>query len=273
MKAPRPLNPTPTREVPLPNAPLARVIAQARFPAILSVRNPDKVAVFQEELREIYPHLNEEQVHAIELTESQTPNVRQGLIIWRLADAEQSPRWRVSLGVDFVSLETSDYKSRQDFLDRLRAVLTAVENAFKPSGAQRLGLRYIDRLTGEAAGAVADLIRPEVLGIIGPTDPRPLDLRDSIVLMMTEARFQGPDGNLIQGRWGILPSNTTYDPNILDPVAGTSWVLDLDMATQEPGPFSTDALVTTAKGFAESLYWLFRRMVTDEFLRFHGGKP
>ena len=272
MREVRPLNPTPVREVPLPNAPLARVIAQARFPAILSIRDPDKAAVFQEELREIYPHLNEEQVHAIELTESQTPNVRRGLI-WRLADSEQSPGWRVSLGVDFVSLETSDYKSRQDFLDRLRAVLTAVENVFRPSGAQRLGLRYIDLLTGEAAGDVADLIRPEVLGIMGSTEPRPLDLRDSIVLMMTEARFHGPDGSPIQGRWGMLPPNTTYDPNVLEPVAGTSWVLDLDMATLEPSPFSTDALVTTATGFAESLYWLFRQMVTDEFLRFHGGEP
>ena len=272
MKEPRPLHPTLVREVPLPVTPLARVIAQARFPIILSVRNPDKVAAFQEDLREIYPHLSEEQVHSIGLTASQMPNVRQGLI-WRLADSEQSPRWRVSLGEDFVSVETSDYDGRQDFLDRLRAVLAAVENAFKPAGAQRLGLRYIDRLTGEAAGRVTDLIRPEVLGIMGPTDPQSLDLRDSIVLMMTEARFHGPDGSPIQGRWGTLPPNTTYDPDVLEPVAGTSWVLDLDMATPGPCSFSPDDLLTTAKSFSESLYWLFRQMVTDEFLRFHGGEP
>lgn len=272
MREPRPLNPTPVHEVPLPNAPLERVIAQVRFPTILSIRDPDKVAVFQEEHREIYPHLDKEQVHSIELTASRTPNVSQGLI-WRLADSERSPRWRVSLGEDFASLETSDYDRRQDFLDRLRAVLTAVENTFRPASAQRLGIRYIDRLTGEAAGNVAGLIRPEVLGIMGSTDPRSLDLRDSITLMMTEARFHGPDGSPIQGRWGALPPNTTHDPDVLEPVAGTSWVLDLDMATPGPRPFSADDLAATAARFAESLYWLFRQMVTDEFLRFHGGEP
>lgn len=35
-------------EVPLPNAPLVSVIAQVRFPALLTVRNPDRVASFQE---------------------------------------------------------------------------------------------------------------------------------------------------------------------------------------------------------------------------------
>ena len=52
MREPRPLSPTPIAEVPLPRAPLARVIAQARFPPILAIRDPDKVAGVQEELRE-----------------------------------------------------------------------------------------------------------------------------------------------------------------------------------------------------------------------------
>ena len=45
MNEPTPLNPTWTPEVPLPRAPLARVIAQVRFPPILAIRDPDKVAV------------------------------------------------------------------------------------------------------------------------------------------------------------------------------------------------------------------------------------
>lgn len=272
MKEPRPLNPTPVREVPLPNAPLARVVAQARFPPILSIRNPDWAAAFQEELRETYPHLGKEQVHRIELNASQTPNVSQDLV-WRLADSEQGPRWRVSLGEGFVSLETSDYDSRQDFLDRLRVVLATVEDTFKPADAQRLGLRYISRLTDDATERVGELIRPEVLGIMDPACDSSPKLGDSIIFMMTETRFLGPDGRPIQGRWGALPPNTTYDPNTLEPVTGPSWVLDLDMATSAPSPFSTEDLLTTAGSFAESLYWLFRQMVTDEFLQFHGGEP
>ena len=268
----RPLNPMPTREVPLPRTPLARVIAQARFPSILAIRNPDKVAVLQETLRETYPNLSQDQVHSIELTGGQTPNVRQGLI-WRLADREKDASWRVSLGVDFVALETSSYDSRGDFLDRLRGVVSAVEQTFKPASASRLGLRYIDRLVDKAVERVGDLIHPEVLGIIRPPgNPRPA-LGESVIHMVTEAQFLAQDGSRIQGRWGQLPANATHDPDALEPVGNPSWVLDLDMFTTESQPFATEDLLTTTTTFAKCLYWLFRQMVTEEFLRFHGGEP
>ena len=236
MNQPQPLNPTPTLEVPLPRAPLARVIAQARFPPILAIRDPDKVAVLQEALREIYPNLSQDQVHSIELTGGQTPNVRQGLI-WRLSDGEKDARWRVSLGVDFVALETSSYDSRDDFLDRLRAVVSAVEHALKPASANRIGLRYIDRLVDEAVDHIGELVLPEVLGIIRPPgNPHPI-LGESVIHLMTEAQFLAQDGARVQGRWGQMPANATYDPDALEPVSKPSWVLDLDMFTTDSQPF------------------------------------
>ena len=272
MNKPRPLNPTSMPEVPLARAPLVRVIAQARFPPILAIRDPDKVAVLQEVLRETYPNLSQDQVQSIELTGGQTPNVRQGLI-WRLADREKDARWRVSLGVDFVALETSSYDSRVDFLDRLRAVVSAVEQAFKPASVTRLGLRYIDRLTDEAVDRIGELIDPEVLGIIRPPrNPHPA-LGESLIHLMTEAQFLAQDGARVQGRWGQLPKNATYDPNALEPVAKPSWVLDLDMYMTESLPFASEELLTTAMGFAKCIYWLFRQMVTEEFLKFYGGEP
>ena len=272
MTEPLPLNPTPTSEVPLPRAPLERVLAQARFPPILAIRDPDKVAVLQEALRETYPNLSQDQVHSIELSGGETPNIRQGLI-WRLADREKNPDWRVSLGVDFVALETSSYDSRDDFLGRLRAVLSAVEQAFKPASATRLGLRYIDRLTDEAVDRVDELIRPAVLGIIRPSEDPESVLGDSVIHLMTEAQFLVQDGARVQGRWGQLPAHATSDPHALEPVAKPSWVLDLDMFTTESQPFASEELLTTATGFAKCLYWLFRQMVTEEFLKFYGGEP
>ena len=271
MDEPRPLTPTPMPEIPLSQAPLTRVIAQVRFPPILAIRDPDKVAVLQEALRETYPNLSQDQVHSMELTGGQTPNIRQSSI-WRLADGEKNAPWRVSLGVDFVALETSSYESRDDFLDRLSAVTTAVEQAFKPASASRLGLRYIDRLTGEAVDRVGELILPEVLGIIRPLRNSHPALAESVIHLMTEAQFLAQDGARVQGRWGQLPKNATYDPDTLEPIAKPSWILDLDMFTTESQPFSSEELLTTATGFAKSLYWLFRKMVTEEFLRFYGGE-
>ncbi len=224
---------------------MERVIAQVRFPPILTIRDPDKVAVFQEALRETYPNLIQEPVHSIELGGGQTPTISQGLI-WRLADRERDPAWRVSLGVDFVALETSSYDSRGDFLKRLRTVLSTVDQGFKPASASRLGLRYIDRLTDDAVDRVRDLIHPGVIGILKPAgNPHP-ELAESVVHLMTESQFVAQDGARVQGRWGLLPANATYDRNSIKPVDNPSWVLDLDMFTTESQPFASEKLLPTS---------------------------
>ncbi len=271
MKEPRPLSLTSMPQVHLPRSPLARVIAQVRFPQILAIRDPDKVAALQEPLRPTYPILSQDQIHRIDLSGGESPSIQQGLI-WRLADREKDVQWRVSLGVDFVALETSAYRSREDFLSRLGTVVAMVEKAFNPASASRLGLRYIDRLSDEAFDCVTDLIRPEVLGLAQPPGDLPPALGESTLHLMTEAQFLAQDGARIQGRWGQLPKNATYDADALEPVAKPSWILDLDMFTGESLPFADEPLLTTARRFAECLYALFRQMVTDEFLRFHGGE-
>ena len=167
MNEPTPLDLPLVKEVPLPRAPLVRVLAQARFLPILAIRNPDNVAGWQEKLRDDYPHLSKEEVHSIELSGSEDPKVDKDLI-WRLADSEKDSAWQVSLGVNFVALDTKAYESRAHFLDRLRVVVAAVEDVFGPASASRLGLRYIDRLTEEAADRIGDLVHPEVLSIIQP---------------------------------------------------------------------------------------------------------
>ncbi len=80
-----------------------------------------------------------------------------------------------------------------------------------------------------------------------------------------------PDAARVQGRWGQLPPNETYDPDAVEPIGEPSWVLDLDMFTSEPRPFASEELLTTATGFTTCLYYFFHQMVTDEFLRFYGG--
>ncbi len=272
MEQPRILNPTPVSEVHLPRAPLVRVIAQVRFPTILAIRDPDKVAVVQEKLRDSYPYLSLDQVHSIEVNDKQVPNVRPDLV-WRLADLEKEVRWRVSLGVDFVSLETTNYHTRNDFLDRLKTLITAVEHSFTPALATRLGLRYIAQLKNEAFENVSNLIRPEILGVIRTPVDSDTMLKDSVIHMMTEAQFEAHDSSRVQGRWGMLPPNVTYAPDALEPYSKRSWILDLDMFTSESRPFAHNELITTAESFAETQYWIFRQMVTEEFLKFYGGNP
>ena len=272
MKAePTPLATRVPVEVPLPEAPLVRVIAQIRFPPILSIRKEDSVADFQETLRGDYPLLQRNEVRNIDITPGQDPSISEA-VIWRFADRPEQVAWRVSLGVDFVALETWRYDSRRDFLDRLRKVLTSVETCFRPAEAQRVGLRYIDRLEGKATDRIGDLVRRNVLGILQP-GAEPLDaIREATVHSMTQTQLQAAEG-IIQGRWGNMPPNTSHDPDTLPPIGKPSWILDLDMFSPNASPFRSDELVVMTRGFAERIYSVFRLMVTDEFLKFYGGTP
>lgn len=266
---PTPLTNESPVEVALPQTPLVRVIHQIRFPPILSILKAEVVADFQEELRAMYPHLHKEDVENIEIRRSLEPSIAD-TVIWRLADQQETASWRVSLGVDFVSLETHDYRGRQDFLSRLRAVLYSVEKYFRPTETQRVGLRYIDQLKGEAVRRIDKLIRPSVLGILQPEGEAPDSLRLATIHMLTRAQFMAEEG-VIQGQWGNLPPNSTFDPEVLQTIEEPSWVLDLDMYSTRTEAFKTDELVGQTNRFANRIYTLFRLMVTDEFLRFYGG--
>ncbi len=258
----------PPSEVPLPKAPLIRVIAQVRFAPILAILKTDKVSEFQEKIRSTYPILTEERAPQITLSNGMLENRES--VIWRFTETGKGD-WRLSLGVDFIALETAAYLSRSDFLKRLGVVLMAVEHTFKPGEVQRLGLRYIDRLTGKAFDRINKMIEPKVLGISHPRGKSVFNSGKSVIHMLTEAQLKADEG-LILARWGSLPENTTYDLNTMEPINLASWILDLDMYTTESQKFISDELLSTATGFAERIYSVFREMVTDEFLTFFGGQ-
>jgi uncharacterized protein (TIGR04255 family) len=93
-----PLHGPSPREVPLPNAPLVSVIAQVRFPTLLTVRNPDRVAPFQEAIREQYPHLDQQ--NTIMVVSGGAPSAASeplAVVHWRFADEAADFKWRVTL--------------------------------------------------------------------------------------------------------------------------------------------------------------------------------
>ena len=235
---------------------MERVIAQIRFPTILAICKRERVADFHESVRGTYPYLQEE-------THSDST-------IWRFADSDLNPKWRISLCTDFLSLDTAVYGGQDEFLDRLEPVVAGVQDVFSPHETKRIGLRYIDRLKGEALDRISELIRPEILGILQPASSPFAKLAESTLHAATEARFQAEEG-FIRCWWGKLPAHAAYDP--LEPVNSPSWLLDLDMSATNLKTFDTQGLIGIAKGFSEQIYSLFRIVVTDEFLKFYGGNP
>ncbi len=258
-----PLTSAPPAEVPLKNAPLVRVIAQIRFPEILAVENREFVAPFQEAIRKTYPVLRSERTQNVLLGPNGITQPKPHTA-WRFSDADEN--WRVSLAPDFLALETTKYTNRSDFFRRLASVVEALNQHVDPKLVDRLGVRYIDRITGEALDDIARLVRPEVRGIIGAIASQ------HAVQALSESLFEVKDARFL-ARWGQLPANATIDPAAIEPAKEKSWILDLDMFTTTRMPCVADDIVARAQQFAERIYTMFRWAVTDDFLRHYGGTP
>lgn len=247
-------------EIPLKEAPLARVLVQVRFPEVLSVEQRGFVAPFQEAIRSAYPVLREEQ--AQEVIASPGGVQSRMSLAWRFSDTET--QWRASLTAGFLTLETTRYTSRSDLLGRLEFLLEALAKHIEPRQADRLGVRYIDRIVGIKVEEMAKLVRAEVRGIAGSPVVRHAQHG------LTETMF-GLDADRILARWAHLPAGATIDPSAIEAVGEPSWILDLDMFTTKPVPFAVPDLLTLTRRYTERLYAFFRWAVTDEFLRRYGG--
>lgn len=248
-------------EVPLPNAPLVRVLCQIRFPEILAIENKEFVAPFQEEIRSNYPVLRQGQASAF-LVGPQGLAPAKVETSWKFHDAKDA--WRLTLTPSFLTLETGKYQRRKDFLERLRHVTVALGKHVRPGLVDRVGLRYIDQVQGGALEKLSTLVRPEVLGM------RSSSLSRSLLHCVQESAFSVGNAQLM-ARSALLPPNASPDPSVISPVSGPSWVLDLDMFSTEPMEFQTEAVSAKVTGFAERIYAFFRWATTEEFLREYGG--
>lgn len=259
-----PLTSPPPAEVPLRDAPLVRVIAQVRFPLILSIERAEFTAPFQEAIRAAYPVLRQELAQGI-VVGARGGAADRKLAAWRFADSKGE--WRVSLAPWFLALETTAYTSRAEFLERFELAVRALHEHINPGMVQRLGLRYIDRVTGEALDDIRKLVRPEMLGVIGAAPGA--NARQAL----SEAIFDVPgDSEQLLARWGLLPPRSTVDPAGIEAIDEPSWLLDIDMFSAKQRDFEPATIVAEARRYAERLYTVFRWAVTPEFLRRYGGE-
>jgi uncharacterized protein (TIGR04255 family) len=249
-------------EVPLDAAPLVRVVAQVRFPLVVAIDQQDFIGPFQEAVRAEYPVLRHERTHGLLVTLDGVPPAKPQTA-WRFSDLEG--HWRVSLTPEFLALETTAYKSRTDFLERLRTVLLALDKHVDPKLVDRLGVRYVDRVSGSDVGDITKLVREEVRGITGTS------VSAHVQHALTETLFAIGDRRVLT-RWGRLPPGGTTDPGAIEPIDEPSWILDLDMFSTEAFPFDVERLIREADEFAQRLYALFRWAVTNDFLIRYGGK-
>ncbi len=256
-------------EVPLSQAPLIRVIGQVRFSILPAVERMESLAPFQEAIRNRYPVLRQDRAQNVVLGPAGFQQLEPNTV-WRftgVGDGLPTPDgWSIALTKDFLALETKQYTSRQDFIDRFREALNALSSTFKPLFIDRLGVRYIDRIRGSDVANIKNLIQPQLLGILAHPVGANVDQH-----AVTDAVFS-MDGGKLRARWGQLPPNSTIDPTAVEPIPEASWILDLDAFTANSMEFNVEGGTEHAKHFAERIYSFFRWAVTPSFLKRFGGE-
>ncbi|MGH3303583.1 MAG: TIGR04255 family protein [Streptosporangiaceae bacterium] len=250
------------QEVPLARAPLVSVIAQVRFPAVMKIEaDSGFVATFQESIRKDYPILRPERQLGVMIGPGGVQPQDAGTV-WRF-ETRDPDAWQVTLAPTFVSLSARRYTRRSDLLARLTVVLHALEAWLHPNVCDRVGVRYVDRVTGDQLARLSGLVRPEILGVAG--DEAALGSVE-IVHALSDTLFRlDDDSSRLRGRWGRVPAGATYDPGI-EPSREVSWVLDLDHYTSQPEDFDLAAISGKVADFCDRIYTFFRWAVTDAFL-------
>jgi uncharacterized protein (TIGR04255 family) len=173
----------------------------------------------------------------------------------------------VSLNSGFVSLEVMEYQGKDHFLKLLAPVLAAVQDIFKPARAERIGLRYVNRIKGEDLTGLREYIRPEVLGILSTDDD--VRLRHSVSETVLDVNGSGLN---ILARWGLLDAGLTYDPAAMPSIAEKSWFLDIDAFSDRAEAFESRALGERLNELADADYRFFRWVTTDACLKHFGGE-
>ena len=174
--------------------------------------------------------------------------------------------WHVSLSRRFASLYCTSYKSFSDFLARFERVLAALETRIKIPLIDRVGVRYVNRITdARLVENLVEYVRPEVLGYTGLTG-----ILEDVQLgsSANQARYLAGDAAL-QVRSGLVPSGETVDPAV-PPVQVPSWVLDLDASSEKIVPFDVSAVLAAAGRLSDFAYDFFKYISTEGFLKEFG---
>lgn len=252
-------------EIPLPKAPLVTVLFQVRFPEIISIHDKAFIGGFQELIRNEYPGLTNDKLKTVAVDERRGVVSANDDLHWRFTNSDRS--WRISLSSTFFSLETRQYVSRADFIDKLERALDALEKSIRPTHVTRMGMRYIDRVPLTTSSSIEGMLRTEMMGVAGT------DLANNIVHSFTETACNVEEGQML-ARWGSLPPSGSHDLDVLPPISEPSWFLDLDAFAdrrKSPISFNVPLIRDTAHQLASRCYAFFRWAVTEDFLKAFGG--
>lgn len=265
-----PFSKTAPAYVHLPEAPLVRTLAQIRFPTFAAfATSQDRTAnLLAAALGEEFPRFDAGHELALTLTPEGVTQSQGTAPLWRFTSTDT--RWQVSLGLGFLSLETSAYYRRSQFVARLKQIWDALNDIARPPVVERVGVRYVNLVSAsDQLSQLSTMLRPEILGIAA-ISREGAEVRSALA----EGHFLIEGGEEFQARWGLLPAGFSAD-TLIPATESPSWVLDMDSYRSWPlagcafNDFDLEQITSSLAGRA---YQFYRWAVTDKWLRAFGGE-
>ena len=253
----------------LSNDPLALVVAQVRFPPVLSIQTDRKaLARFQDLIRDRYPYVYVGQQLDLEVGPQGIEQQQASGRIYQFADADRE--WAAALAVDSVTLEARHYTNYEDFSQRITSLIAAVKEVYRVTERVRLGLRYINEIRHPDATTVTDwepLLRHELLGLAASREIAPL-----LESTVQELRLNLQNGGLTI-RHGHVPRGTTVAPlpGEQPQDAGSFYLLDFDTFDEGRRDLDDHTLDELLRSYNHTMFQLFRWLVQDELYDYLKG--
>lgn len=230
------------------DAPLTEVLCQIRFSPILALLDKAGFAGFQEALRAEYPEL-ESDIQAEIGVAGDAAEMKIRPRVWRMRSADE--RWRVSLGIDFVALESYSYSHIGDFLGRLDEVIGVLDLTVHPGRSKRIGFRKVNSITHPSVDGAGDwpgLLKPQLVGL-APLPPFAGFLRADY----SELHLADEGGGVLSIRHGV------------DPESSRAYRLDLDYWTEKPHEIAPrEKMRVLLREFSDSMTGFFHWCLEPE---------
>jgi uncharacterized protein (TIGR04255 family) len=245
----------------LSKSPLVLVLAQVKFAPVLQIKN--YLPALQETLRhKNYPQFVEEHVQTYTLGER--------------SDVQNSNRWyfgspdrRSGLIVaqDSLTIETSAYEKFELFTSEFEEILQIVKDADCFSHTERVGLRYVNMITGNESRASSFYLQPSLRGLVVADIEGFSDMIGSAVSVATTPygrlmirAIHTNDGSFIPPELSATKLNLPKRP---EPGRLIS-ILDIDHNGEHSSQFDVNSLIARLSDLHDFSYKAFEAAVTSE---------
>lgn len=253
---------------------LAQVLCQIRFSPVLRIRQDDAVIAFQEAIRHTYPRYAKQQGMDLLITPAGVQQQPVPIAQHRFDDS--GGIFTAILSPEFIALETSRYTDIDDFVGRIVALASVVEEHYAPDEIHRIGLRFINELRLTAPDPKAEMraaIAPVLLGAPGSDE-----LVDAVNGAQQLLELTGDSSRMLV-RHGLHSQGGT---TVLDPLALANqsapelsrpfYLLDIDAFNESNARYSVEGIEATLREFNDDTRSFFAWSVLEEYRRTRLGQ-